>query len=148
MSSNSFERDIVLDLNSRLPERAGYAVIAVALAHVISANIAPVLIAGLTVLCLAAAFQHGLNARSRVIRARWSSRTGWWVCQAGRDPERMALEKSAPLPGLGFVLTWRRTPGRRFTCQAPAGRVSMPGHGHAIPGGTGFLPPAARVAAF
>lgn len=116
MSSNSFERDIVLDLSSRLPGRAGYAVIAVALAHVISADIAPVLIAGLTMLCLAAAFQHGLEARSRVIRARWSSRRGWRVCQAGREPERMALEKSAPLPGLGLVLTWRRLDG--FRCRA------------------------------
>ena len=127
MSSNSFERDIVLDLSSRLPGLAGYAVIAVAQAHVLSANIAPVLTAGLTALCLLAALQHGVSARSRVTRARWSPRTGWWLCQAGRAPERMALEKWGPLPGLGLVLTWRRLDGHRcraMVIPSRAGRAS------------------------
>ncbi|MGD8977718.1 MAG: hypothetical protein PVG91_08940 [Gammaproteobacteria bacterium] len=88
--------------------------IAVAQAHVISANIGPLLMAGLTTLCLLAALEHGVRARSRATLARWSHRTGWWLYRAGSAPERMALEKWGPLPGLGLVLTWRRLDGHRY----------------------------------
>lgn len=114
MSSRSFEQDIDLDLSSRLPERAGYLVICLAWGHVLSANIHPGLTAGLTAWCIAAALIEGLRARSRVVHARWSAERGWCLWRAGALPERMALERWRPLPGLGLILTWRGMDGSRY----------------------------------
>jgi hypothetical protein len=116
VSSRSFEQDIDLDLSSRLPERAGYLVTGLAWGHVLSANIHPGLMAGLTAWCLAAALIQSFGARSRVVRARWSAAGGWCLWRAGALPERMALERWRPLPGLGLILTWRGMDGCR--CRA------------------------------
>lgn len=113
MSSRSFEQDIVLDLESRLPERMARWIIVVGLLNALLSNIDPGLKLGLAAACLVAWLRTGSRWIPRTRRATWSVRAGWRLWQGPDFCETVALEAWRSLPALGLVLTWRRIDGGR-----------------------------------
>jgi len=113
VSSRSFEQDIVLDLESRLPERMARWIIVVGFLNALLSNIDPGLKLGLATACLVAWLRTGSRWIPRTLRATWSVRAGWRLWQGPDFCETVALEAWRLLPALGLVLTWRRIDGGR-----------------------------------